>query len=47
MGLGEAIMKNFVLEIAQCTPNYTLSSRMENSKQYIRDTVGNNKVLVC
>jgi GMP synthase (glutamine-hydrolysing) len=43
---GKKIFTNFLFDIARLTPNYTLSSRKEECVRYIREKVGNNKVLV-
>lgn len=44
---GQNIFKNFVHDIAKCKGNYTMKSREEACIEYIKETVGNHKVLVC
>ena len=43
---GNAMLHNFLFGIAGLTGNYTLRGREAECIQYIRETVGNNKVLV-
>lgn len=43
---GSKMLSNFLLEIARITPSYTLTNRKEECIRYIRETVGNSKVLV-
>lgn len=43
---GKKMLSNFLLEIAKVTPSYTLANRKEECIRYIRETVGNSKVLV-
>lgn len=43
---GKKIFSNFLFEIARLAPSYTLASRKDECIKYIRDKVGNNKVLV-
>lgn len=43
---GKKMLSNFLLEIAKVTPSYTLTNRKEECIRYIRETVGNSKVLV-
>lgn len=43
---GKKMFANFLFEIARLTPTYTMASRKEECIRYIREKVGNNKVLV-
>lgn len=43
---GKKMLANFLFEIARLTPSYTMASRKEECVSYIREKVGNNKVLV-
>jgi len=43
---GTHMMKNFLFDIAGCTGSFTIQSREMQCVQYIRQTVGNNKVLM-
>lgn len=43
---GRNVLHNFLFNIAGLTGNYTLRNREAQCIQYIRDTVGNKKVLV-
>ncbi|XP_046753705.1 GMP synthase [glutamine-hydrolyzing] isoform X1 [Diprion similis] len=43
---GKTMLHNFLFGIAGLTGNYTLQGREAECIQYIRDTVGNNKVLL-
>lgn len=43
---GKKMLSNFLLEIARLTPSFTISCRKEECIRYIREKVGNNKVLV-
>lgn len=43
---GKKIMSNFLLEIARLSTSFTMSNRKEECIRYIREKVGNNKVLV-
>ncbi|XP_065342548.1 GMP synthase [glutamine-hydrolyzing] isoform X2 [Cloeon dipterum] len=43
---GQAMMKNFLMDIAGLTGNFTLQSREEQCIKYVKDTVGNHKVLL-
>ena len=43
---GKAMMRNFLFDIAGCKGTYSLSSRKEACIKYIRETVGNHRVLV-
>lgn len=43
---GKKIFANFLFEISRLSPSYTMASRKEECIRYIRDKVGNNKVLV-
>jgi len=43
---GKLMLHNFLLGIAGLTGNYTLHDRESQCMQYIRDTVGDKKVLV-
>ena len=43
---GAKIMKNFLLSVANVTPNYTMSNREHQCLSYIKETVKNRKVLV-
>lgn len=40
------MIKNFLYDISGCTGNYTLEGREAGCIKYIKETVGNNKVLV-
>lgn len=43
---GKKMLNNFLFEIARFTPSFTILSRKEECIRYIREKVGNNKVLV-
>lgn len=43
---GKQMLSNFLFEIAHLTPNFTLVSRKDDCIKYIKEKVGNNKVLV-
>lgn len=43
---GKTMLHNFLFGIAGLTGNYTLRGRETQCIQYIRDTIGNKKVLV-
>ncbi|XP_058980582.1 GMP synthase [glutamine-hydrolyzing] isoform X2 [Musca domestica] len=43
---GKQIFTNFLFEICGLTPNFTMGSRKEECIKYIKEKVGNNKVLV-
>ena len=43
---GKVMLHNFLFGIAGLTGNYTIQGREAECIQYIRDTVGSNKVLV-
>ncbi|KAH8392537.1 hypothetical protein KR215_010536 [Drosophila sulfurigaster] len=43
---GKQILSNFLYEICELTANFTMGSRKEDCIRYIRDKVGNNKVLL-
>lgn len=43
---GKTMLQNFLFDIAGLTGNYTLHSRESQCIQYIRETIGNKKVLV-
>lgn len=43
---GKKIFANFLFEISRLSPSYTMASRKEECIRYIRDKVGNSKVLV-
>lgn len=43
---GKTMLHNFLFGIAGLTGNYTLRGREAQCIQYIKDTVGNKKVLV-
>ncbi|XP_050664667.1 GMP synthase [glutamine-hydrolyzing] isoform X2 [Leptidea sinapis] len=43
---GKQMLSNFLFDIAGLTRSFTLRSRRDACVQYIRDTVGDNKVLV-
>lgn len=43
---GMHIMKNFLYTIAHCEGTYTMASREKSCVQYIKDTVGDHKVLM-
>ncbi|XP_012282535.1 GMP synthase [glutamine-hydrolyzing] [Orussus abietinus] len=43
---GKAMLHNFLFGVAGLTGNYTLRGREDQCIQYIRDTVGSNKVLL-
>ncbi|ALC40112.1 bur [Drosophila busckii] len=43
---GKQILSNFLYEICELTPNFTMGSRKEECIRYIRNKVGNNKVLL-
>lgn len=44
---GKAMLKNFLFDIAGLTGSFTLQGREQECINYIKQTVGNNKVLVC
>lgn len=44
---GKSMLHNFLFGIAGLTGNYTLRDREAQCIQYIRNTVGDKKVLVC
>ncbi|CAH1112305.1 unnamed protein product [Psylliodes chrysocephalus] len=43
---GKHMLKNFLFDIAGLTGNYTMDGRENECIKYIKDTVGNNKVLL-
>lgn len=43
---GKKILANFLFDIGRLTPSYTMSSRKEECIRYIREKIGNSKVLV-
>lgn len=43
---GKTMLKNFLFDIAGLTGNYTIQGREAECIKYIKDTVGNNKVLM-
>lgn len=43
---GKTIFKNFLFDIAGLTGTYTMTSRERECIKYIKNTVGNNKVLL-
>lgn len=43
---GKQMLHNFLFGVAGLTGNYTMHDRESQCIQYIRETVGNNKVLV-
>ncbi|XP_032591943.1 GMP synthase [glutamine-hydrolyzing] [Drosophila grimshawi] len=43
---GKQILSNFLYEICELTANFTMGSRKEECIRYIREKVGNNKVLL-
>lgn len=43
---GKIMLKNFLFDIAGLTGNYTIQGREADCIKYIKDTVGNNKVLL-
>ncbi|XP_049773942.1 GMP synthase [glutamine-hydrolyzing] isoform X1 [Schistocerca cancellata] len=43
---GNVMLKNFLFDITGCTGNYTLQGREIECIKYIKETVGNNKVLL-
>ena len=43
---GRQMLRNFLFEVAKCKGSYTIKSREASCVQYIRDTVGDHKVLV-
>jgi GMP synthase (glutamine-hydrolysing) len=43
---GKQMLSNFLFEISKLSPNFTMAGRKEECIKYIRDKVGNNKVLV-
>lgn len=43
---GKQMISNFLFEISKLSPNFTMAGRKEECIKYIRDKVGNNKVLV-
>lgn len=43
---GKKILSNFLFDISRLQANYTMASRKEECIRYIREKVGNNKVLV-
>ena len=44
---GRQMLRNFLFDVAKCKGSYTMKSREASCVQYIRDTVGDHKVLVC
>jgi hypothetical protein len=40
------MIKNFLFDISGCTGNYTLQGREVECLKYVKEAVGNNKVLV-
>lgn len=40
------MLQNFLIEVAGIAPNFTIDCRKESCINYIRETVGSNKVLV-
>lgn len=43
---GMHMFANFLLNICAIKPNFTIESRKEGCLRYVRETVGNSKVLV-
>ena len=43
---GQKILSKFLFEVSRLTPGYTITCRKEECIRYIREKVGNNKVLV-
>ena len=43
---GKTMLKNFLFEVAGCKGLYTIQNREASCIQYIREVVGNHKVLV-
>ena len=43
---GLSMLRNFLFEIAKVNPSYTMQSREKACIQYIKETVGDHKVLV-
>lgn len=43
---GKQIFTNFLFDICGLTPNFTMGSRKEECIKYVKEKVGNNKVLV-
>lgn len=43
---GKQMLSNFLYDVCELTPNFTMGSRKEECIRYIREKVGNNKVLV-
>ncbi|CAG9863687.1 unnamed protein product [Phyllotreta striolata] len=43
---GKTMLKNFLFDVAGLTGNYTMDGRENDCLKYIKDTVGNNKVLL-
>lgn len=43
---GQTMLHNFLFGVAGLTGNYTLQGREQQCIQYIRETVGNSKILV-
>jgi GMP synthase (glutamine-hydrolysing) len=43
---GLTMLQNFLFDIAKVTPSYTMQSREKACIHYIKETVGNHKVLV-
>lgn len=43
---GKQMLQNFLFDICSITPNFTMGSRKEDCVKYIKEKVGNNKVLV-
>ncbi|EDV31028.2 uncharacterized protein Dana_GF15152 [Drosophila ananassae] len=43
---GKQMLSNFLYEICELTPNFTMGSRKEECIRYIREKVGSNKVLL-
>jgi GMP synthase (glutamine-hydrolysing) len=43
---GQQMLQNFLRDVAKCSCNYTMKCRETACIEYIRNTVGNHKVLV-
>ena len=43
---GHQMLQNFLFDVAQCSGDYTLSNREEACVRYIKEAVGDHKVLV-
>lgn len=43
---GKQMLSNFLIDICQVIPSYTMSSRKEECLKYIKERVGYSKVLV-